>query len=186
VLSTVAAVSCHAVLSLSTVLCVAGSWHASLQADCTMRARGEPAVCSAVDLTDYSSPVTGTTSSASNVFNPSCGAGSYGANDIIFTLSVPPGATIWFEQSSNDYDSVHELRYGGACPGSNYVECVDDPDLTAVSWTNTASSAQPVYYVQSGYYTSEGNFTLTWAFASAGESRVPCRSPVRASALTGG
>ena len=122
----------------------------------------EPAVCSAIDLVDYSSPYTASTSAASNTFNPSCGAGSAGAKDMIFTLSVPPGATIWFEQSSNNYDSVHELRYGGECPGSNYVSCVDDPDLTAVSWTNTASSAQPVYYVQSGYYTSEGSFTLTW------------------------
>jgi hypothetical protein len=104
------------------------------------------------------------------VFNPSCGSGSGGANDIILTYPVPPGATIWFNQTSNDYDSVHELRHGGACPGSNYVQCVDDPDLTAVSWTNTASSTQPVYYVQSGYYTSEGSFTLSWWIEYAGES----------------
>ena len=119
-------------------------------------------VCSAVDLAYYSSPITASTSSSIDMVAPTCGYGTSGAKDTVFTYLVPPGATIWFNQTSNNYDSVHELRYGGACPGSNYVRCVDDPDLTAVSWTNTASSAQPVYYVQSGYYTSEGSFTLTW------------------------
>jgi hypothetical protein len=129
----------------------------------------DPALgCSAVDLADYRSPYTTSTSLASNVFNPSCGAGNAGAKDIIFTIAVPPGATVTFAQSSNNYDSVHELRYGGTCPGSNYVQCVDDPDLTAVSWTNNASSAQPVYYVQSGYYTFEGSFTLTWEVTEQG------------------
>jgi hypothetical protein len=129
-----------------------------------------PAVCSATDLAYYSSPYTASTSSASDVVAPSCGYRSAGAKDMVFTYSVPPGATIRFNQTSNDYDSVHELRYGSVCPGSNYVTCVDDPDLTPVSWTNTGSSAQPVYYVQSGYYTNEGSFTLTWEIEYPGES----------------
>jgi len=129
---------------------------------------GNLVVCSAVDLAYYSSPITASTSSSIDMVAPTCGYGTSGAKDIVFSYLVPPGATIWFNQTSNDYDSVHELRYGGACPGSNYVRCVDDPDLTAVSWTNTASSAQPVYYVQSGYYTSEGSFTLTWEVTDGG------------------
>jgi hypothetical protein len=135
--------------------------------------------CSATDLAYYSSPYTASTVSASNIFAPRCGAGYAGAKDIVYTYSVPPGATVWFNQTSNDYDSVHELRYGGVCPGSNYVTCVDDPDLTAVSWTNTDSSAQPVYYVQSGYDTGEGSFTLTWEIEYPGESspHVPSLSP---------
>jgi hypothetical protein len=132
--------------------------------------------CSATDLAYYTSPYTASTVSASNIFNPSCGAGSAGAKDMVFTYLVPPGATIQFAQSYNDYDSVHELRYGGACPGSNYVTCVDDPDLTAVSWTNTGSSAQPVYYVQSGFSTDEGSFTLTWEVTVEGAWSPPLNS----------
>ena len=131
---------------------------------------GNLVVCSAVDLAYYSSPITASTSSSIDMVAPTCGYGTSGAKDTVFTYLVPPGATIWFNQTSNNYDSVHELRYGGACPGSNYVRCVDDPDLTAVSWTNTASSAQPAYYVQSGYHTNEGSFTLAWAIEYMGES----------------
>jgi hypothetical protein len=88
----------------------------------------------------------------------------------VYTYLVPPGATIRINQTSNDYDSLHELRYGGVCPGSTSVTCVDDPDLTAVSWTNTGSSAQPVFYVQSGFGGDEGSFTLSWAIDYPGES----------------
>jgi ankyrin repeat protein len=122
-----------------------------------------------VDLAGYSSPYTGSTSSGGNVHRPTCDTYDY-AKDLIFTLDVPPGATIWFKQTSNEYDSMHELRYGGDCPGHVLVQCVDDPDTTPVHWTNTLTSAQPVYYVQSGFATAEGTFTLEWWFGSDGEA----------------
>ena len=115
-----------------------------------------------------SSPYSGTTLGASNFYV------YYGSStpDLAFTINVPPYAQITFQQTTNDYDSAHELRWGGSCPGTTYVSCVDDPDETSVSWTNTYSSTQAVYYIQSGYGSSgqSGTFTLAWALGS-GDAR---------------
>ena len=117
-----------------------------------------------------SSPYSGTTVGASNFFAPSCVSST--SPELVFTINVPPYAQITFQQTANDYDSAHELRWGGSCPGTTYVSCVDDPDETSVSWTNTYSSTQAVYYIQSGYGSSgqSGTFTLAWALGS-GDAR---------------
>ena len=91
---------------------------------------------------------------------------------MVFSVSVPAGSQITFQQTTNNYDSVHELRWGGSCPGVNSVRCVDDPDTTSVSWTNPYSYTQTVYYIQSGYSSYSGTFTLAWSLVgSPGDTR---------------
>lgn len=75
-------------------------------------------------------------------------------------------------QIDNNYDSVHELRYGGACPGEVLVRCIDDPDIRSpVSWTNNMGDEQQVFYVQSGFSDDQGDFTISWNFTLKGEFR---------------
>ena len=53
----------------------------------------------------------------------SCGGG----NERVFQATVQPGKEIHIKQMHNSFDSTHELRYGGFCPGEHVVKCVDDP-----------------------------------------------------------
>jgi hypothetical protein len=114
-----------------------------------------------MDLPGMISPYTGDTTDSSNFLTISCSSGT--ASDLVFTYLLASGYTINLQQTYNNYDSYHELRYGGDCPGETSVVCVDDPDYTAVSWTNELATAQRVYYVQSGFGSSAGQFTLTWS-----------------------
>ena len=120
------------------------------------------ACSSAIDLSTISSPYTGSTVSSTNFLTGTYSCAAHPAPDLVFTYFLPPGGTISLQQTWNDYDSYHELRYGESCPGSNVIQCIDDSDSTAVTWTNTESTVQQIFYVQSGSSAGEGIFTLTW------------------------
>jgi hypothetical protein len=60
-----------------------------------------------------------------NVVNPSCGG--IGPEQGFF-IELQSDEAISIGMSWNDYDSVHELRYGGEYPGEISVTCLDDPD----------------------------------------------------------
>ena len=125
---------------------------------------GGPGLCtSPIDLSSISSPYTSTTVGAADS-DP-----TNSAPDLIFTYWLQPGYNITLQQTSNDYDSYHILRYGGSCPGNTTVESVDDPDYTPVSWSNTLGTPQQVYYTQSGYANQSGGFTLSWSVISTGK-----------------
>ena len=65
--------------------------------------------------------------------------------------------------SSTGFDSVHETRWGGACPGNIPVDCTDDPNDEVHVWSNDQTSAQPVYFLVDAFYASgAGEFTLSW------------------------
>ena len=90
---------------------------------------------------------------------------------MVFYYRLPPGATITFAQTSNEYDSVHVLLHGGTSVSCNEIlsyqegteiTCVDDGDLDAVTYTNNLPIEQDVYYVQSGYSNAAGQFVLEW------------------------
>ena len=121
-----------------------------------------------INLDYYSSPYWGTTENDSDFFEPMQAGATDSAPDQAFSISVPAGAQITFQQTANNYDSVHELRWGGSCPGDNYIQGHDDPDTSSVTWTNPYSYTQTVYYIQSGFSSQSGTFTLAWAFGSAG------------------
>ena len=91
-----------------------------------------------------------------------CGASG---QDLVFQMVVPAGyeGAIW--QSSNTLDSRHSLAWGGACPGTTLVGCVDDPDTRRYSWYNSTGSSQTLYFVVGGYSltTACGDFMLQWS-----------------------
>eukprot|EP01051_Picozoa_sp_SAG22_P001461 SAG22_NODE_58_length_23645_cov_16.637943_1_plen_654_part_10 len=121
------------------------------------------------DLSALTSPHDSTTQGETNSYQTSCGGNG---NEAIFGIVVQPGASIDIGQSTNSYDSRHETRWGGACPGTTLVQCTDDPDTRQHSWTNDQTEAQQVYFVVDAYSSSSGTFTLTWE--TTGHPPPPC------------
>ncbi len=117
----------------------------------------------AIDLSAETSPYDGSTSSMNNDFS-FCGMGS--SNDFICYYDVEPNATIDIWMSSDTYDSKHSMRYGGSCPGSTEIDCVDDPDDGHITWTNTTGSLERVWYIVAGYSSYSGDFVLEWNYTA--------------------
>eukprot|EP00930_Biecheleria_cincta_P027321 TRINITY_DN19198_c0_g2_i2.p1 TRINITY_DN19198_c0_g2~~TRINITY_DN19198_c0_g2_i2.p1 ORF type:complete len:911 (-),score=114.29 TRINITY_DN19198_c0_g2_i2:7-2739(-) len=125
------------------------------------------------DLSSLSSPYFGSTNSSPNSFLPSCIGDGGGGNENIFSIEVPSGWIISIGMTSNTFDSVHETRWGGTCPGSNIVQCTDDPDTSRHSWTNFQGSTQPVYFTIDQYTLFDsGNFELTWTLQQCAVCRT--------------
>ena len=80
----------------------------------------------------------------------------------IFFVDLSPGSHLTIGQTYNNYDSRHQLAYGGSCPGINTVACIDDPDYEEVSWKNDLDTVERVYFMIDAYTTSSGSFTLEW------------------------
>ena len=113
-----------------------------------------------IDLSFITSPYSGSTTGNSDDVDV-CGSG---AEEGFFAL-LGPGSTITIGQTSNTFDSKHTLRYGGAYPGDNVVQCVDDPDESQLSFTNSGDANMPVYFLVEAYSSSSvgGDFVLAWS-----------------------
>jgi hypothetical protein len=122
-----------------------------------------------------SSPYSGTTVGASHFFDLSC-VGQYGeqAPELFFSIDVPAFSQITFQETAN-YSSMHELRWGGPCPGEFYISCEYGYYNAPSTWRNTQSTAQPVYYIQSGSAGQSGAFTLEWWISGEPPTSFPSR-----------
>ncbi len=74
-----------------------------------------------IDLATIHSPYAGSTVSNVDSFS-TCGSG---APDAIFSYTLRRGEGITLSQRSNNFDSLHTLRYGGGYPGSSEIPCAD-------------------------------------------------------------
>ncbi|MFP9117769.1 hypothetical protein ACLI08_08280, partial [Flavobacterium sp. RNTU_13] len=128
------------------------------------------ACSNAINLASITSPYSGTTAGASNDYTFTCAATTT-APELFFYIDVPNGATLNIGQTINGYDSQNYIGYGGSCPGTTRIACFDDDDYTPVTWTNTTGSTQRVYWVQDGYQSASGTFTLAWNL------NIPCTTP---------
>ena len=124
----------------------------------------------AVDLNEESSPVSGTLIGQGDAFTLACASGEDGP-ERVYSLDVPAGYNLQIGMSENDFDSRHELRFGGDCPGTELVQCIDDPDDTEMSFQNDGEDNQVVFFVV-GAYSSPGGFTVAWEL-------TPLRGEVR-------
>ena len=113
-----------------------------------------------MNLSSISSPFSGTTTGARNDYSTQCGGGA--GPERIFYLDMKPGDTLTIAQISNQFDSVHQLAYGGSCPGTNSIDCTDDPDTQSSSWTNYFDAVERVYFMIDAYSTGYGDFTIVW------------------------
>jgi len=121
----------------------------------------------AIDLltvdTSAGSQYDGNTNGNLNTEQTSCGGNG---NEAIFTAVLQPGQAIDIGMDSNGYDSRHETKWGGACPGDNVVTCTDDPDTRRHSWTNDQTTAQPVFFTIDAYSSGSGDFHLSWSIGT--------------------
>jgi hypothetical protein len=118
-------------------------------------------ICSgATDLGALTSPISDTTASLTNDFTPSCGLTTGTAGDSYYSIVVPNGYTLSIGNTASGYDSANSLFYGN-CTTQTQVNC-SDPELVNFTWTNTTGSSQTAYWVQDGWSSGTGTFTLAW------------------------
>jgi hypothetical protein len=154
------------IFTLTFIVCFVSSVY-SQGDDCT----------DALDLCTITSPYSSTTTGKNNDFTIDFGSSS---EDMIFYIDLPNGASITIGQTVNSYDSKHELRYGlptGACPGATKIVSDDDPDIQNHSWTNSTGVTQRVYWLQGGWSTSDGAFTLGWTVTGSPCTPPTCNDP---------
>ena len=119
----------------------------------------------ALNLGMQTSPLAGTTTGRTNDFSFACGTATANtAPDAIYYIDVPNGAQLNIRQQSNTYNSQHYVRFGGTCPGTTVIACVNDDagEIGWVNWVNTTGSTQRVWWIQDGFGAASGNFVLQW------------------------
>ena len=88
-----------------------------------------------IDLAAVSSPYSGSITGNGDEVDV-CGSGPEQG----FSIVLQPDQRVRVNQASNTFDSKHTLRYGGSYPGESEVSCVDDPDLSQLTYTNDGST----------------------------------------------
>lgn len=114
----------------------------------------------AIDLNTLTSPHSSTTVGGTDEANPSCATNT--APDMHYKIDVPYGYRLDIQQTVNNYDSKNYVFYGD-CITQTSIACFDDPDTTAVSWLNDTGTTQTVYWINDGYLSDSGTFTLQWS-----------------------
>lgn len=115
----------------------------------------------AYDLSLFTSPFTGSTAGLASDVTTGCSTQT--SPDAVVYITVPAGYGLNIAQTANSYDSYVSVYYGATCPGTTQITCFDDPDIQSVNWTNTTGVSQNVYWVQEGFGTGAGTYTLTWS-----------------------
>ena len=85
---------------------------------------------------------------------------------------MQPGETLTIGQAYNNFDSRHQLAYGGPCPGNTTIICKDDPDTESVSWTSEYQTVERVYFMIDAFSTGSGPFTIGWTISSGNKFTV--------------
>ncbi len=135
----------------------------------------------ALNLASQTSPLPGTTVGRTNDFSFACGTATTNtAPDAIYYLDVPAGYQLHIRQQTNNYNSQHYVRYGGSCPGSTVIACVDDDnaEIGWVDWINNTGSTQRAWWIQDGKGTASGTFTLEWQLISCPAPTSPSASGI--------
>ena len=136
----------------------------------------EDACSGAHNLADLQSPHSWSTAQAPATGSTATDCGGNAASKIYYAY-LPPGATLTIHQTENDFNSRHQTKWGGVCPGANLVACTDDPDETEHTWTNQQTTVQPVYFMIDGsgnqfqggaYSPASGTFYIDWHITAYG------------------
>ncbi|MBC8884223.1 hypothetical protein H9X57_15225 [Flavobacterium piscinae] len=119
-------------------------------------------MCSgAFDLGALVSPITSSTVGYTNSVIASCGSTfTTTAPESFYSIEVPNGYTLTIGLTASSYDSAHTLAYG-TCGTLTEVICRDTEVINEV-WTNTTGSTQTAYWIQDGWSSGSGTFTLAW------------------------
>jgi hypothetical protein len=123
---------------------------------CMMTSTATLTMAAVIDLATIANPYSGSTLGNADQMGV-CGSGPEQG----FSYVLAPGGRIVIGQKSNNFDSMHTLRYGGQFPGEVLVSCIDDPDETKIEFSNTGVKAVTVYFIIDGY-DDAGKFKLEW------------------------
>ena len=126
-----------------------------------------------VDLGQHTSPFQSTLMGRGDSFPLSCieGRDGHDGPEQVFTIDVPPGMQLSIGLPDNremqqPQNSLHEMRWGGNCPGDHALECHEfTPPGYFTEWTNTQTDEQRVYFVV-GTQSQPGDFKLEWELTS--------------------
>ncbi|MGV3459402.1 MAG: fibronectin type III domain-containing protein [Flavobacterium sp.] len=120
-------------------------------------------ICStAINLATLTSPHSGTTADATDNVLLSCDESDGFSRDKFYYIDVQPNYTLNIGLTATGYDSVVLVGYGN-CTTVTTIACFDQPDTTTTNWMNLTGSTQRVYWVQDGYDSESGTFTLAWS-----------------------
>lgn len=127
--------------------------------------------------------LSGSTGSVSGSTSGATSDNLTGANnsspDLIYQISVPANQRLAIGATTS-YDSVTRIALAsGGCtngsaagttiapsnisPAQQYTSYHDDPNSTIFTYTNDTGVTQDIYWVQSGYYSANGSFTINWS-----------------------
>jgi hypothetical protein len=101
-----------------------------------------------------------------------CGASG---KDMVFSVSVPVGyqLVVW-ESANNTITGRHSLRWGGACPGSNFIDC-STTESRKMRFVNNTGSVQTAW-VTIGNTTAPGtcgNVGVGWQLTACASVATP-------------
>lgn len=85
-----------------------------------------------------------------------------GGEDVVFHITTPVehASTIYIWTTGDDYDVLLAATYG-SCLG-DLAGCVDDPDGTAIKWTNNTEQDQYIWIFADGYDGDDGSAEIHW------------------------
>ena len=113
----------------------------------------------AINLATQTSPYSSTTEGADNNYTGTCNTSGF-APDLFYYVDVPNGYTIKIGLTDSSYDSLHVV-FHGTCATHTTLICTDD-ETGDTTWENTTGATKKVYWVQDGFGTNVGDFTLAW------------------------
>jgi len=125
---------------------------------------------SAISLDALTSPLQSTTVGANSDYTPTCSF-STAAPDVFYSITVPNGYTLVAGLDASNYSTITSMFYG-SCDARTAISCLSftNDDTT---WENTTGSTQTVYWVQDGYGSGSGTFTLAWTLTAPPECNIP-------------
>jgi len=137
----------------------------------------------AIDLATQVSPYSSTTVGANNDYMPPCATNST-APDIFYKIEVGNGYTLTINQTQNVYDSYQSIFYGNCEVSSRTSLVCTDNNTGGTTWENLTGSSQTVYFVQDGWGSNAGVFTLEWTLTPPVGCNVPRNPDAELTSLT--
>ncbi len=94
--------------------------------------------------------------------------------DVVFSIEVPNGYQLEVWLGTNSIVARHTLRWGGTCPGDNFIDCLTSETRRQRFVNNTGLNDVAYYTV--GMTTSGGtcgNFVVNWALTECSALTIP-------------
>ncbi|MCB1060193.1 MAG: hypothetical protein KDB65_08170 [Calditrichaeota bacterium] len=138
-------------------------------------------VCPGTVVTSLPYFDTGNTRCASDDYHFSCQSeGNPESPDVMYSLTRPSCETVTVSLCGSGYDTGLEVRTGGACPGTTFIDCNDDFCDLQSQLQFVALAGVTYYILVDGYWGSAGSYALS----ITGEQFIPENNTCPGTAIT--